>query len=125
MSGFFYRYRWSAIPLFDLHHRLNQLLSSEIGGIVDARLVGIDGVNRIVEQFGYLRVVINPQSNERKDTQLGVQQFVGFENNLLIGFKQLIKLLNESGIDMQKHRIKTLVEIILQHAHVCISWDSE
>lgn len=57
-----------AQPLFDLHHGLDQLLSSEIGSIVDARLVGIDGVDRIVEQFGYLRVVVDAQSNERKDT---------------------------------------------------------
>ena len=48
----------------------------EVGTITNAGLVGIDGVDGVVEHLADLVVVIDSETDEREDTQFGREEFV-------------------------------------------------
>ena len=69
----------------DLHEEGLEVVGGEGGGILDAGLVGVDSVDRVVEQVGYLLVVGDTKAHEGKDTQFGIEQLALLEFDTVLG----------------------------------------
>ena len=57
--------------VLNMHHGMEERLVVEVGAVANAGLVGIDGVDGVVEHFADLLVVRDTQPDERKDTKFG------------------------------------------------------
>ena len=77
-----------------------KLLAGEVRGVFDFGFVGIDGVDGVVEQDGYLIVVVDAETDKRENSQFGIEQFAVLRGYLLIGGEEVIELWDEIGEDM-------------------------
>ena len=59
-----------------MHHGMEERLVVEVGTVANAGLVGIDGVDGVVENFADLLVVRDTQADEGKDTKFGREELV-------------------------------------------------
>lgn len=57
----------------------------KVGGCYHACLVGIDGIDAIVQNLRNDLIMADPQTDEGKDAQLRIQQLVFFQYYLLFG----------------------------------------
>jgi hypothetical protein len=62
----------------DLHDPLFELFVGDDGFVLDPGFVGVDGVDGIFEDAGDLLVLVDPHSDEGKDADVGVEQFIVF-----------------------------------------------
>ena len=62
-----------------------ELFVREGRGIFYFRFVGVDGVDGVVEEDGYLVAVFDAKADECEDTQFGIEQFAVLGCNLLVG----------------------------------------
>ena len=65
-----------------MHHGMEERLVVEVGAVANAGLVGIDGVDGVVEHFADLLVVRDTQPDERKDTKFGREELVTLDRQL-------------------------------------------
>lgn len=76
------------------------------------RLVGIDGINRIVEHLGNNLVVGDTQTEQGCYAQIGIEQLALFEHYLLLREQKGIEVRHKIREDVQEHLVKPLVELI-------------
>ena len=72
----------------------------QIGAIADAGLVGIDGVDGIVEYLADLVVVVDAESDEGKDAQFGGEELVAFDGECFPFAQEGIEVADEVGENM-------------------------
>ena len=77
-----------------------ELLVGEVRGVFDFGFIGVDGVDGVVEEDGYLVAVVDAEADKREDTQFGIEQFAVLRCYLLIGGEEVIELWDEIGEDM-------------------------
>ena len=61
-----------------LHDTLFELLVGDDGPVLDPGLVGIDGIDGIFKDAGYLFGVVDAHTDERKDPEVCIEEFVIF-----------------------------------------------
>ena len=71
----------------------------------------VDSIDRITEQCGDLRRVIYTESDQCKNTQLGIQFFVLLQLDTSVLLEQRIELIDEVRIEAQKGVIEHLIEV--------------
>ena len=77
-----------------------ELFVREWRGVFDFRFVGVDGVDGVVEEDGYLVAVVDAEADKRENSQFGIEQFAVLRGYLLIGGEEVIELRDEIGEDM-------------------------
>ena len=70
----------------------------------------VDGVGAITQQLGNARRRIDPQPNERKNTQLGVEGAFLVGNDLIFRAKKTVELVDKIGENGQERAVELLVE---------------
>ena len=83
----------------------------EVGTITNAGLVGIDGVDGVVEHLADLVVVIDSETDEREDTQFGREEFVALDGQLFSLAQERVEIPDEVREDMQERLVELLVEV--------------
>jgi len=78
--------------------------------VLDAGLVGVDGVDRIFEDLGDLFVVIDAHADEGKDAKIDVEGFVLFEVDLVFFFEQGVESGYEVGENAQEDGVEAAEE---------------
>ena len=102
-----------------------ELFVREWRGVFDFGFIGIDGVDGVVEQYGYLVIIVDAETDKRENSQFGIEQFAVLRCYLLIGGEEVIELWDEIGEDMQEDGVESSVEIVSQSAHVGILWNMQ
>ena len=83
----------------------------EVGTITNAGLVGIDGVDGVVEHLADLVVVIDSEPDEREDTQFGREEFVALDGQFFPFAQKGVEVTDEVREDMQERLVELLVEV--------------
>ena len=94
-----------------MHHGMEERLVVEVGTVAHAGLVGIDGVDGVVEHFADLLVVRDTQPDERKDTQFGREEFVTLDRQFFSFAQERVEIPDEVREDMQERLVELLVEV--------------
>ena len=91
-------FSWSSHRLHaDFLNALFELLARAEGLVLDACPIVVDGVGRITEKFGYARTLLNAQSDEGKDAQVGGELGFGVGLDAVLGQEQRVEVGNEVG----------------------------
>ena len=77
-----------------------KLFVREWRGVFDFGFIGIDGVDGVVEEDGYLVVIVDAETDKRENSQFGIEQFAVLRGYLIIGGEEVIELWDEIGEDM-------------------------
>ena len=88
--------------VLNMHHGMEERLVVEVGAVADAGLVGIDGVDGVVEHFADLLVVRDTQPDERKDTKFGREELVTLDRQLFSLTQERVEVPDEVREDMQE-----------------------
>ena len=99
------------LETLDVHHGMIERLVVEVGAVANTGLVGIDGVDGVVEHFADLVVVADSETDEREDTQFGREELVTLDRQLFSLTQERVEVPDEVREDMQERLVELLVEV--------------
>ena len=77
------------------------------GRLVAGALAGVvDGLHRAVQEPGDLYAVVEPESHQRIDAELGGELARSAQRDALLGAEQCVEVLDEVGIDLQEYGVE-------------------
>lgn len=79
--------------------------------VFDSCPIVVDGVDRIVQEVGDLRRVVDSQPDECEDSDAGVESSVFVDLDLLLGSEECVEVADEVGEEMQECGVETDVEV--------------
>ena len=83
----------------------------QVGAVANTCLVGIDGVDGVVEHLADLVVVIDSETDECEDTQFGREEFVALDGQFFPFAQKGVEVADEVREDMQERLVELLVEV--------------
>ena len=87
-------------------NKLLKFIAIAKGFFLDARTIIVDRIGRIIEEFGNAGTLLNAQSYERKDAQVGSQLSAVGNVDTMFGLEQRIEIIDKIGKKMKKDGIK-------------------
>lgn len=76
------------------------------GFFLNAGTIIVDRIGRIIEEFGNAGTLLNAQSYERKDAQVGSQLSAVGNVDTMFGLEQRVEIIDKIGKKMKKDGIK-------------------
>jgi hypothetical protein len=81
------------------------------GSVLYAGLVGVDGIDRVLEDLRDLFIVADAHADEGEDAEIDVEEFVFFKPDLILFLEEGVEPADEVGEDTQKDGVKAAEEL--------------
>lgn len=95
----------------DLHDTLFEFFVGDDGFVLDPGFVGVDGVEGIFEDAGDLFVLVDPHADEGENAEVGIEQFVIFQLDLIFIAEHVVEALDEVGEEFEEDLVKIPKEL--------------
>ena len=95
----------------DVHYSTDERIVIQVGAVTNACLIGVYGVDGVIQYLADLVIVVNAEPDERENTQFGRKQLIAFDGQFFPFSQKRIEIPDEVREDMQERLIELLVEI--------------